>query len=283
MNHYGHVMLTGRPRRALLTTSLFLLAGCSGQIARTSGPEVETTSGNLAFVYAAVDTLFAKYVTADRGLIDYESIYQDTLLERVRDSIAAFDLSTVENTEDSLAFWINAYNILVIYHLRDFGLTPQDRQGFPLFSKKMTIAGEWLTLDELEKSTPDHIKRFDEPRTHFVLVCAALSCPPLMDHAYRGDSLYRQLDRRTHRFINDSRYNSLGPDTPVKVSEVFRWYVADFEGFVRDTTAATLLKKEPGSDGAGFIAGYVDNPEQRSAVLEGPIGYTTYDWTVNKQ
>ena len=283
MNHRTHAPRQGRRVPLVPAASLLVCVGCSGTIERTTGPDIEAVSGNLDFVYAATDTLFARHVTADRGLVDYESMYRDPLLERVRDSIAAFDLSSVDTPEDSLAFWINAYNILVIYYLRDFGFTPQDEQGFPLFSKKMTIAGEWLTLDELEKDTPDHIKRFNEPRTHFVLVCAALSCPPLMNHAYRGDSLHRQLDRRTHRFVNDSRYNSLGPDAPVNVSEVFRWYAADFEGFVRDTTVAMLLREKAGGDVADFIASYLDDPAQRNAVRQGPIGYTTYDWTVNKQ
>ncbi len=168
------------------------------------------SSGNVEYVYSAVDTLFPRYVDENSGLVDYEGIHADPLLRAVLDSIQAFDMAVLRTPADSLAFWINAYNVTVIYYLRvDFGMERQDRADFALFRTPYAIAGELITLDDLEKFNPERIKKFNEPRTHFALVCAALSCPPLLNRAYRGEILYRQLDERTGSFINDTDFNPL--------------------------------------------------------------------------
>ena len=49
-------------------------------------------------------------------------------------------------------------------------------------SKKFQLAGEKLTLNQIEKQK---LKPEIDPRVHFVLVCAALSCPVL--EAYQFD------------------------------------------------------------------------------------------------
>ena len=46
---------------------------------------------------------------------------------------------------------------------------------------------------------------FREPRIHFALVCAAVSCPPLRSDAYRPATLNRQLEQQTRRFIRNSK------------------------------------------------------------------------------
>ncbi|MBD3240132.1 MAG: DUF547 domain-containing protein [Chitinivibrionales bacterium] len=274
---------TMRRTRDVLLPAVVLLAGCHGTL-EPAQPPVDAVGTNLAYVYEAIDTLFGEHVTAERGLVDYDAVYADPLLQRVRDSIATFDLSSVESPADSLALLINAYNIAVIYHLRDYGFDPT-ANNFALFnSLDIVVAGQYLTLDELEKTSPSHIKGFDEPRTHFALVCAALSCPPLMNRAYRGDSLWVQLDRRTTAFLNDSEFTRIDPASgSVQVSRLFQWYANDFAGFVRDTTRPELLAPKAGGTVADFVASYITDPAKAAAVRANSLQFLPYDWTVNRQ
>lgn len=261
-----------------LAAAVVLLAGCRGSLPLDtpgrSAPQV--SGGNIEFVYTAIDTLFARHVHEKSGLVDYEGIHADMLLQVVLDSIQSFDMSVLSTAADSLAFWINAYNITVIYYLRaEFNMERQDSAGFLLFRTPYPIAGELITLDDLEKYHSGRIIKFNEPRTHFALVCAALSCPPLLNRAYRGEILYRQLDERTGSFINDTTFNPLPG-----VSSLFFWYPTDFAGFVRYTPSSTSLTTLDEGTVREFIASYlVDlSPLESGAELEA----VEYDWTVNE-
>jgi hypothetical protein len=54
------------------------------------------------------------------------------------------------------------------------------------------VGGRAYGLDEIEQGIIR--KRFQEPRIHFALVCAAMGCPPLRGEAYTGARLDAQLD-----------------------------------------------------------------------------------------
>lgn len=279
-----HGMRSGAAHILLACFFLFL-ASCQGRIplensgsvdlGHPASPVDSVTAGNLDFVYDAIDTLFGTYVGADRGLVDYEGINADPLLKQLIDTIAVFDMAGIETSADSLAFWINAYNVLVIYHLETaFDRQNQATTGFPLFSTPFAIAGERISLDDLEKYNSKRIKKFNEPRTHFAVVCGALGCPPLLNHAFRGDRLYAQLDERTQSFINDSRFNA-----PPHVSSLFSWYAAYYRGFVRDPTSPSLLSEQTGATVSDFIGSYL---EESVLLTDQDLQYLPYDWEVNE-
>lgn len=263
---------------------LLFLGLCTGII---SGNNTNPNStSNLAFINNSIDSLFGKYVTENRGLVDYYGIWADPLFKQLVDTIEVFDLSSVKTGVDSLAFWINAYNVLVIYHLQDFGFTPQDQLGFPLFKTSYECAREKYTLDQIEKTGPAPIAKFGDPRTHFVLVCAALSCPPLLNRAYRGDSLYKQIDRKTQEFLNSEEFNPILANTPPRVSSLFSFYPNDFIGFKRDTTKPSFITFGGAGGIKGFIASYLTDQSKSSKIINdpsNPINVVTYDWTINKQ
>jgi hypothetical protein len=236
-----------------------------------------------AFIEAVTDHLLGEYVTHSRGLVAYDSLWSEGLLASLGDSIAAFRISSFSTREDSLAFFINSYNVSVIRGLQKYGASQtQEQLGFPLFnSAPFTIAGETVTLDSLEKGTR-HIKRFNEPRTHFALVCAALSCPPLLNRAWRAATLYRDLDERTRLFLNDSSFNPVSASS-VRVSQLFQWYAGDFSGKVRDVNSPTKLRLLPDGTEKDFIAGYLNDTVRKQAVLTLTLQFMNYDWTINSQ
>ncbi|MBD3345103.1 MAG: DUF547 domain-containing protein [Chitinivibrionales bacterium] len=278
-----------RQKSAKISTFLPLIACthlcCSGTIDLANNRSYAADNTNLSFIIHATDTLMNTYVSEDRGLVDYEDFWEDPLLKDLVDSIAVFDMSGLQSPRDSLAYWINSYNILVIYHLQNYGLTPQPQHNFQLFSQEIAVSGIYTSLDKLEKGeNPSYIKKFNEPRTHFALVCAALSCPPLINRAYTGDSLYAILDRNTFEFINNNEFNTIIPSAgTVRVSMLFNWYKSDFEGFVRDTASETGLSRKAGGTVNDFIASYLNDQSKKAAVQNNALEFVPYDWTVNNR
>ena len=90
-------------------------------------------------------------------------------------------------------------------------------------------AGRTLTLDEVEHQVIR--KEFHEPRIHFALVCAAVSCPPLRREAYTGGRLDEQLDAQARAFLASPERNRVdAASRTVFLSPVFGWYREDFGG-----------------------------------------------------
>jgi hypothetical protein len=131
------------------------------------------------------------------------------------------------------------------------------------------VGGETYTLNAIEH---DIIReRFAEPRIHFALVCAAISCPALRAEAYEGPRLDEQLEDETRKFIVDPAKNSFDVEARhVRLSPIFKWYEADFE--------------KGGGNVAGFVTGYVGS--DIAAMLrngEYDLEYLPYDWSLNSR
>lgn len=68
----------------------------------------------------------------------------------------------------------------------------------------------------------------DEPRIHFAIVCASVSCPKLQNKAFIASKLEEQLTKATKEFLADSTKNKLSKDD-IKISKIFKWFKIDFE------------------------------------------------------
>ena len=206
------------------------------------------------FIYKSIDTLFGAFVIADSGLVAYDSLYSNMLFRSVIDSVARMDMGRLVSAEDSLAFLVNAYNVTVIFAIKQHGILRPDQNNFSFFSEyNVTVAGRVLTLDDLEKHDPELISRFDDPRIHFVLVCAARGCPPLLPHSYYPHILYQQFDAQAQRFINSNTLNPILQGSATIVRSLFNWYRSDFKGYQRDKSTSNILSDNGLGNTPGFI------------------------------
>ncbi|MBX2841383.1 MAG: DUF547 domain-containing protein [Flammeovirgaceae bacterium] len=142
----------------------------------------------------------------------------------------AINTNSLDNNSDQekKAFFINAYNLLVIKSiLANYPVnSPMDIPGF--FDKqKHRISGELLTLNEIEN---DKIREeFKDSRIHFVLVCAAKGCPAIVNYAYRPEGLDQQLNNKTKSAINNPEFTKVDlASKKILLSEIFKWYKEDF-------------------------------------------------------
>jgi hypothetical protein len=205
------------------------------------------------------DALLKRYVK--QGRVDYVGLKASNDLDPLIQKVATVDLSVLKGN-DKKAFLINAYNLLVIKQvLENYPLkSVLDVNGF-FDGKKQNVGGRKLTLNQLEKELL--LKEFNDARLHFVLVCGALGCPPIINFAYTPAKLEAQLSKQTKLALNDPAFLRVNGDK-AELSKIFEWYASDFGG----SKSAVL----------SFINKYRDEAVPTSA----KVSYYTYDWTLNK-
>ena len=215
------------------------------------------------------DSLLKKHVSP-QGYVDYRGMIRDSvLLNKYLNLLSSAHPNDKNwNNEEQLAYWINAYNAftikLIVDHYPIQGIK-EIKNGIPFVNtvwdiKFIEIENETYDLNNIEHGIIR--AHFEEPRIHFAVNCASVSCPKLRNEAYTADKLDQQLDDQARYFINDSGKNRLS-ETPVKLSKIFSWFKGDFE--------------VGGKDYKEFINRYASDKIDEMAEVE----FLEYDWNLN--
>jgi hypothetical protein len=190
--------------------------------------------------------------------------------------------------EQRLAFWINAYNAFTLraivdhYPIRGPWLTLQPRNSIRQISGVWTTirwraAGRELTLDDIEHQILR--RELKDPRIHFAINCASVSCPPLPPEPYRAETLDAQLDEAARRYLASPEGMRIDGNT-LRVSSILRWYGEDFVERFASIAPEGRDEKERAVRGVIIRFG---PPE--AAALAGkastPIRFLSYDWSLN--
>ena len=243
----------------MFSTLLQSILACTGTSQATSPLPVSHEGWN---------TLLQKHVMPD-GSVHYQGFIEDQVaLQEYLDLLATHHPDEESwSREEQLAYWVNAYNAftlkLVVDHypvesIKDI------RRGIPFVNsvwdiKFIDIGGHRYDLNNIEHSILR--KKFDEPRIHFAINCASISCPDLRNEAYRAQDLDSQLAEQARRFINDPAKNVISEDS-VSVSRIFQWFKRDF------TRQGSLTE---------FLNMYSD----MSIPAGTRVTFTRYDWRLN--
>ncbi|OLS20225.1 MAG: hypothetical protein HeimC3_41510 [Candidatus Heimdallarchaeota archaeon LC_3] len=172
----------------------------------------------------------------DNKDVDYGFYNDPVWLDRKTKEIASTDINILSDNE-KLAFYINAYNILTVWAVRKKlkknpswkGNTSYIRKIKFFYLSKYVVAGKKINLYNLENKILR--KKFNEPRIHFAINCASISCPPLPNKIISAENIHSQLDLLTSNFINDGvnvKYNK--KQNILEVNSIFKWYEKDFKG-----------------------------------------------------
>ena len=167
------------------------------------------------------------------GLVDYTRLKEEPSLSENLDIIAHTDVSTLE-PDETLAFWLNAYNLLTIKSVcMEFEVNPYWKGNTSWYAKlkffiirKHLVAGKKSSLYYIENRIIR--KQFSEPRIHFALNCGSLSCPFLPSNLFTAQNLDQRLDELTSDFINSQKGVQISAQNLI-VSSIFKWYQKDFK------------------------------------------------------
>jgi hypothetical protein len=206
------------------------------------------------------DAFFKLYVA--KGKVDYRTLNANPEALNKLMQLAQKLTVSEKNATVFQSFWINAYNLSVIKGIiNEYPLSsPLDKKGF--FDKiTYELAGQKITLNDMENKMLR--LKFEDARFHFVLVCGAKGCPPLIARAYKPATLEAQLEGQTIKALNNTAFIKVSGNK-VALSEIFKWYKEDF---VRKGTEVNFLNKY--------------RTEKISE--DAKVTYYTYDWRLNSK
>lgn len=203
---------------------------------------------------------------------------------RILKSFSRSTLEGLDTREERLAFWINAYNALVVDGIQALRIRQSVWEVPDFFARISYRIGDLVfSADDIEhgvlrgnrphplsKAAPfrtgdarrQYVVTPVDPRIHFALSCQARSCPSVRE--YRPEGLDAQLDVATREFVN--REVTL-EDGHLAVSELFGWFCEDFD-------------ESPGGL-AGFLTHHLEDGPVQQAVREQGVARMTwrpYDW-----
>jgi hypothetical protein len=230
MGHTDHIKWICKP----IPFGLIILVGLSGPF--------EASAALRQFDYSDYGVVLKSYVD-DRGLVNYKALKANRQgLDKFAASLAQLDPQVYDawNEKEKIAFWINAYNALTLLAIINHYPIKASLLGSLRFPKnsirqipgvwdklQFTVMGRKITLDGIEHEILR--AKFNEPRIHMALVCAALGCVVLRDEPYTRDRLDEQLNDQTIRLIKDSRKFRIDREKPrVYLSPIFKWFGGDF-------------------------------------------------------
>ena len=128
--------------------------------------------------------------------------------------------------EDKLAYWINAYNAMTIdLIIRNYPIKSIKDIKDPWDQRLWKLGDKWYHLNQIEHQI---LRKMNEPRIHFGIVCASFSCPKLQNKAFTASQLEAQLTAATKEFLIDKNRNEIASNT-IKISKIFKWFSIDFK------------------------------------------------------
>lgn len=175
------------------------------------------------------------------ALVDYQALKENGKLETAYQQLSNFPVKSLSNKEEKLAFYINVYNILALKMVLDHwpidSIKDVGSLISPVWGKSAgSIDGKAVSLDEIENKI---LRPMGEPRIHFAIVCASVSCPDLRNTPYTASNLNTQLNEQVQQFLaNADKGLSIGKNS-IRISRIFDWFEKDFksvggvEAFIR--------------------------------------------------
>ena len=215
--------------------------------------------------------LLQKHISDD-GRVNYQGFIDDRIaLHKYLDELSKTGPGDRWTRAQKIAYWINAYNAFTIKLVIDHYPVESIKEiaeGLPMINSPWDLKFFRIGSVDFDLNTIEHdLLRalFQEPRIHFAINCASISCPNLRAEAYRADTLEQQLEEQALSFITDPEKNTFG-DREVELSAIFKWFRTDF------TQSGDLLT---------YIQAYQPHLDL-SQISDSDVAYRAYNWDLNE-
>ncbi len=231
-----------------------------------------------AIDHSTWDSLLKKYVDED-GMVDYRAWQASASdIKKLDDYLGKLSSGEARKATSNgrLAFWINAYNAMTIRGILQVYPTTSIRNhtarvfGYNIWKHlQLYIDSKPYSLEGIEHQI---LRKTNDPRIHFAIVCASIGCPRLLNEAYTPTQVQKQLERNATDFF--SRQQNFRHDAASRrfhLSEILSWFGTDF-----GSDKAAQLKR---------IAKWLPTNAARQAAKHNTvsISYLEYNWELNAQ
>lgn len=215
-------------------------------------PEMKKTPAPVA----AYSALLKNRISRGEGglnLFDYAGAHADGNLEVIT---AYTDYLAGQNPDamsvpDQLAYWANMYNVLTLkVVLENYPVDSIRKIKSGVFKPgpwdldAVVVNGKALTLNDIEHGIMR--KKYPDPAmVHYMVNCASIGCPNLLDEIWVGETLDADRDAAARAFINSPRGVAINGKS-LEASSIYNWFKEDFGG----SKSATLdhFRKFAGPD-----------------------------------
>ena len=161
--------------------------------------------------------------------------------------------STSAPRDEQIAFWLNAYNALVLQTVIDHYPIPQRTPDYPAHSIRQIpgaferlphrVAGRTLTLDQIEQTI---LPEFHDPRVFLALGRGAVGSGRLRSEAYRPAATRAQLsEAATSAPAAPVHRRSTAPTTRCSISSIFSWRAAGVLAAYAGKAPAVFATRSP--------------------------------------
>lgn len=177
-------------------------------------------------------------------------------------------------SDEQQAFWINFYNALTIdvvldhypvKSITDISLGGGFFNTGPWKKLLVTVEGRKLSLDNIEHDILR--KNWRDPRLHYAVNCASMSCPNLMAKAFTAANLDHLLTQGGRDYVNHPRGVRITKGKAT-LSRIYSWYKGDFGKGDAEVLRHVSEFAEPGL-------------KKQLAEIDEIDGYD-YDWSLNE-
>lgn len=229
-----------------LCAFLFLCIILSAKVKSQNAPQNSGVNKNYnfqSFLYNT-NTLLDEYIV--RGRVNYNGLKENKEeISRIVEQIAKMNL-TGFTREDKNAFFVNAYNVLVIYSImKDYPEKSSSDSIKGFFGRQYhTVAGGELTLNVLEE---DSIVKnnSDNPALYFSLYKGGLH-PIAPNFAYYPYQFRERVEYRIKKFVNNSAFIEISEQyKTIYLSPIFKWHQIGVYADVRKFINSYRNKKLP--------------------------------------
>jgi hypothetical protein len=225
------------------------------------------------------------------GMVYYRALRSERArLDGYIASLAAVSIDSAPRNEQ-IAFWINAYNAIVLLTVVEHYPIAQRTSAYPPRSIRQIpgafervahrVGGKMLTLDQIEQTV---LAGFHDPRVFFALGRGALGSGRLRSEAYTPELLDKQLDEMAVECVMRTECVQIDQtQNRTKVSSIFSWREADFVATYADKAPSTLGARSPIERAVvAFIAPHV-LPSERDLLDKNQfkMEYLPFDWSLN--
>jgi uncharacterized protein DUF547 len=225
------------------------------------------------------------------GFVYYRALKSDR--GRLDGYVASLAAPGIESAprEEQIAFWLNAYNALVLRTVIDHYPIAQRTREYPPKSirqipgsfERLThrVGGKTLTLDQIEQTV---LPTFHDPRLFLALGRGAVGSGRLRSEAFTAADLERQLSEVASECASRSQCVNIDhAHNQMQISSVFSWRRNDFAEAYADKVATDFAARSPIERAVlALIAPRLLTTEREFlAKNDFKVEYLPFDWSLN--
>jgi hypothetical protein len=225
------------------------------------------------------------------GYVYYRALRQERArLDAYVGSLSAAPVESMSRTEQ-LAFWLNAYNALVLRTVIDHYPIERRSSEYPANSIRQ-IPGAFermphqvgrlsLTLDQIERTI---LPKFEDPRAYLALGRGAVGSGRLRSEAFTAVSLERQLSEAAGECAMSERCVRVDRLTnAVLVSSIFSWREREFSGVFAPRAERVFASRSPIERAVlAFMTPHLLRAERELlAKNQFSVRFVPFDWSLN--